>query len=157
MFLKKIKPIIAYFLASIIILMIYVIYKVVIFIGEKMIKKQIEEIKEKLKDNDALIYKEDDHYYILFKNNISRDGILIQELNNDTVVIWCYDAPNCMEEDTINIIINTFHCNIIFPYIESENTLTYLLNNGFERTVYNDDDVDENMYKFPSVIKRSKI
>lgn len=46
---KKIKPIIAYFLASIIILMIYVIYKVVIFIGEKNDKKTDRRNKRKIK------------------------------------------------------------------------------------------------------------
>lgn len=117
-----------------------------------MIEKQIEKIKEKIGIDEALTYKEDDHYYILYNYNNVCDGILIQELNSNTIVVWCYDVPKKSKEVIISIIISCFDCNIIFPFIEEETTFFYLLNNGFKKYDYKDDLIDKEIKKYPSVI-----
>lgn len=115
-------------------------------------KKQLEKLKEIIGKSDALVYKEDNHYYLLFPNQTRYDGVLIEQLKPDTIVVWCYDIPNYSEDNAIKTIVSCFDCKIIIPYIEDNSLLFHLLDIGFKKFDFSDELVDEDIKEYPSVI-----
>lgn len=121
-----------------------------------MIEKQMERLKEKTGKSEALIYKEDNHYSLLFPNQTEHNGVLIELLESNDIVVWCYDIPNITNENTILSIISCFDCDIIIPFIDNNTELLFLLDHGFVKYDFHDELVDDSTKILPSVILKRK-